>query len=89
MTQIRKYTIDAGNEIDYVSTNIVDFKLLIITYQCDNMFCSKIIKLDKDETSFRGSYISNKHKTLSFATNYDQSTSSKNNNIDCYFDTLI
>lgn len=42
MTHIRKYTIDAGNEIDYVSTTIIAKKLCIVNYQSNNEFNSKI-----------------------------------------------
>lgn len=89
MTHIRKYTINAGNEIDYVSTNIIDKKLCIVTYQSDNVFCSKIIKLDNDEISFINLYINRGTKELSLATLYNPNKLSKSNDINCYFDTLL
>lgn len=52
MTHIRKYIINAGNEFDYISTNIIDSKICIVNYQVNNVYCSKIIELDNDETCF-------------------------------------
>lgn len=89
MTHIRKYTINAGNKIDYVSTNIIDSKLCIVTYQLDNVFCSKIIKLENDETSFISLYINRATKELLLATSYNPIKLSNSDDINCYFDTLL
>jgi len=89
MTHIRKYIINSGNEIDYVSSNIIDSKLCIVTYQSDNVFCSKIIKLDNDETSFINYYIYRTNKELLLATSYNPNKLSKSNDVNCYFDSLL
>jgi hypothetical protein len=87
MTHIRKYIINAGNEI--VSAKIIESKLVIVTYQSDNVFCSKIIKLDDDEINFKYAHIYDANKELSLATFYNPTKLSKNNDINCYFDTLF
>ena len=89
MINIRKYTINAGNETDYVSTNIIDSKLCVVTYQSDNVFCSKIIKLKSDETSFRSSHIHSSNKKLILLIFYNSDKSSTCNDFNCYFDTLL
>ena len=83
MTTIRKYTINAGNEIDYVSTKIIDKKICIITYQVNNIFSSKIINLKDDETEFIHSYLYKNNKEWLLATTCTKLSES---NIDCYFE---
>lgn len=89
MSHTRKYTINSGNEIDYVSTNIVDHKLCVVTYQSNNIFCSKIIELDKDETKFIYKYIDKRNKDLLLLTYYNPTKLSKNKDINFYFNTLL
>lgn len=82
MTAIRKYNINAGNEIDYVSTKIID-KICIITYQLNNVYNSKIINLKEDELEFIYAYLCKNNKELLLAT----STIKLSEDIDCYFKT--
>lgn len=89
MTHIRKYTINAGNEIDYISTNIIDSKICIINSQINNSYCSKIINLDNDETCFISLYLDRRNKELNLATLYNPNKLSKGNDINYYFDILL
>jgi len=89
MTHIRKYTINAGNEIDYISTNIIDSKICIINYQTNNVYCSKVINLDNDEINFVSLCLNHRTKELLLATSYNPNKLSKENNINYYFDTLL
>jgi len=89
MTHVRKYTINAGNEIDYISTNIIDSKVCIVNYKINDSYCSKMINLDNDETCFISLYLDRRNKELSLATLYNPNKLSKGNDINYYFDILL